>query len=174
MCSRCSALLQLEDCPAPDHVDAVLDKELDHRDQAQLARLPANNGGAGSCPNDSCICRVFEQNCFSSMSCDSSAALQLDDDVAHAFARGVFVAHGRKCLRAFSSAPGFRQCARSAALCHLYGFGDDDAFAVLGGFFDGCLSAHDEAASARFCTQLQCRRGPAMYAPVGKSGPGTS
>ena len=37
-------LLQLENRPAADHVDAVLDEEFDHRDQAQLARLPADDG----------------------------------------------------------------------------------------------------------------------------------
>src|SRR5712664_4458588 len=35
--------LQLENRPAPDYVDAVLDEHFDHRDQAQFARLSAND-----------------------------------------------------------------------------------------------------------------------------------
>src|SRR6266851_2100327 len=137
--------LQLEDCAAPDHVDAVLDKELDHRDQAQLARLPANNGEQDHAERFLHL-RVFEKIVQDELRLFT--ALQLDDDT-HAFARG-FISHVGNAFELFRLHQ-FGNALDQPRFVHLVrNFGDDDAFAVFGGFFDGCLSAHDEAAAPGF------------------------
>src|SRR5258707_7462238 len=137
--------LQLEDCPAPDHVDAVFDKELDHRDQAQLARLPANNGEQDHAERFLHL-RVFEKIVQDELRLFT--ALQLDDD-AHAFARG-FIAHVGDAFELFRLHQ-FGNALDQPRFVHLVrNFGDDDAFAVFSGLFDGGFGAHDEAAAARF------------------------
>ena len=97
-------------------------------------------------PNDSCIC--VNLNKIVEDELGFFAALELDDD-AHAFA-GRFVAHIGDAFEFF----GLHQLGDAldeAGFVDLVGdFGDDDIFAVLGGFFDGGFGAHDEAAAAGF------------------------
>src|SRR6266478_5627482 len=136
--------LQLENRAAPDHIDAVLDEQLDHRDQAQFARLPTNDGEQDHAEGFLHL-RVFEKIIQDELR--FFAALQLDDD-AHAFARG-FIAHIGNAFELLGLHQ-FGDALDQARLVHLVrNFGDDDALAVLGGLFDGGLGAHGEAAAAR-------------------------
>ena len=80
--------LQLENRSPADHIDAVLDEQLDHGDQAQFARLPANDGEQDHAERFLHL-RVLEKIVEDELR--FFAALQLDDD-AHTFARG-FITH---------------------------------------------------------------------------------
>src|SRR5467141_5115729 len=137
-------LFQLENRAAPDYIDAVLDEQLDHRDQAQFARLSGNDGEQDHAKGFLHL-RVFEKIVQNELR--FFAALQLDDD-AHAFARG-FIAHIGNAFELLGLHQ-FGDALDQARLVHLVrNFGDDDALAVLGGLFDGGLGAHGEAAAAR-------------------------
>src|ERR1700674_1743721 len=137
--------LQLKNRAAADYIDAVLNEELDHRDQAQLARLSANDGEQDHAERFLHL-RVLEEIVEDKLGL--FAALQLDDD-AHAFARR-FIAHVGDAFELF----GLYQLGDALdqpRFVHLiWNFGDDDAFAVFGGLFDGGLGAHGDAAAARF------------------------
>jgi len=83
-------------------------EQLDHGEQAQLARLPATRIEQDHAERFPCICVYLKR--LVRMSCDSSQRIQLETN-AHAFARG-FIAHIGDASR-FWSAP-VRRCARSA------------------------------------------------------------
>ncbi len=74
----------------------MLDEQLDHRDQAQLARLPADDGEQDH-PERFLHLRELEKIVEDELR--FLAALQLDDD-AHAFARG-FIAHAGNAFEFF-------------------------------------------------------------------------
>src|SRR5467141_1051869 len=137
--------LQLENRAAPDYIDAVLDEELDHRDQAQFARLPGNDGEQDHAERFLHL-RVFEKIVQNELA--FFAAIQLHAD-AHPFARRV-VAHIGNAFKLLGLHQ-FGDAVDQPRLVHLIrNFRDDDAFAVFGGLFDGGLGAHGEAAAARF------------------------
>src|SRR5712692_4560590 len=138
-------LFQLENRTAADHIDAVLDEQLDHGDQAQFARLPANDGEQNHAERFLHL-RVLEKIVQDELR--FFAALQFDDD-AHAFARG-FIAHVGDAFELFGLHQ-FGDALDQPRFVHLIrNLRDDDALAVLGGLFDGGLGAHGKAAAARF------------------------
>ncbi len=125
------------------HFHAVFDEELDHRDQAQLARLAGDDGEQDHAEGFLHLGMLEE---IVENELGLFAALQFDDD-AHAFAGG-FVAHVGDAFD-FLGLDKFGDAFDEARLVDLIrDFGDDDIFAVLGGFFDGGFGAHDEAAAA--------------------------
>src|SRR5467141_2749747 len=141
--------LQLENRAAADYIDAVLDEELDHRDQAQFARLPGNDGEQDHAERFLHL-RIFEKIVQNELR--FFAALQLDDD-AHAFARG-FITHVGNAFELFRLHQ-FGNALDQPRFVHLVrNLGDDDAFAVFSGLFDGGFGAHDEAAAARFVSSF--------------------
>src|SRR5467141_3478217 len=137
--------LQLENRPPADYIDTVLDEQLDHRDQAQFARLPGNDGEQDHAERFLHL-RIFEKIVQNELR--FFAALQLDDD-AHAFARR-FVAHIGNAFELLGLHQ-FGDALDQPRLVHLIrNLRDDDAFAVFGGLFDGGLGAHGKAAAPRF------------------------
>ena len=133
---------QFENRAPAHHIHAVLDEQLDQRDQPQLTRLAAHDSQQDHAE------RFLHLGVLEEIVQDELrflTPLQLDDD-AHAFARGL-VAHVGNAfdllgLNEFGDALdqfGFVDLVRN--------FRDDDIFAVLGGLFDGRFCAHDEAAA---------------------------
>src|SRR6266851_4484767 len=136
---------QLENRAAADYIDAVLDEQLDHRDQAQFARLPGDDGEQDHAER---LLHLRELEKIIEDELRFFAALQLDDD-AHAFARG-FIAHIGNSFQFFRLHQ-FGDALDQPRLVHLIrNLRDDDAFAVFGGLFDSSLGAHGKAAAACF------------------------
>ena len=132
----------VERAPANDF-DAVVDEELDHRDQAKFARLTGDDGEQDHAERFLHL-RLLEKIVEDELR--FFAALHFDDD-AHAFARRLVANVGdafelfilNEVGDAFDE-PGLVDLIRN--------FGDDDIFAVFADFFDGGFRAHDEAAAA--------------------------
>ena len=134
---------QFEDGATANHFHAVFNEELDERDEAEFARLAGDDGQQDHAEGFLHL-GVLEEIVEDELR--FLAALQLDDD-AHAFARR-FVAHIGNAFD-FLGLHEFRDALDQSGLVDLVGnFGDDDIFAILGGFFDGGFGAHDEAAAS--------------------------
>ena len=97
---------QLEDGAAADDFDAMLDEQLDQRDQAELARLAGDDGQQNHAEG---FLHLGELEKIVEDELGFFAALQLDDD-AHAFA-GRFVADVGDAFEFSWSGP-VRRCAR--------------------------------------------------------------
>ena len=136
---------QVELRAAPHDFDAVLDEQLQQRQQAQFARLAVHDREQDHAERFLHLRELEEvvQNNFRFF-----AALHFDDD-AHAFAVG-FVAHIGDAFD-FLGLHQLGNAFDQARLVDLIGnLGDDDALAVLAHAFDRGLGAHDEAAPAGF------------------------
>src|SRR5260370_761988 len=138
-----ASFAQLVERAAAHHFDAVLDEQLDQRDETELARLPGDDGQQDHAERFLHL-RVLEKIVEDELR--FFAALDFDDD-AHAFAGGL-VTHVADALYFFAlhqlgdplTTPGF---------VHLIGnFGDDDVLAIFADFLDGCFGAHHQAAAA--------------------------
>ena len=111
---------------AANHIDAMIDEALQHVDQAQLARLPVDDGQHDHAEVDlqlGVLVEIVEDH-FGLL-----AALQLEDD-AHAVAIALVANFGNAfdLLLVHQAGRGFDQ----PRLVHLVGnFGDDDGLAVL-------------------------------------------
>ena len=136
-------LAQLELRAPPHDFDAVLDEELQQRQQAQLARLAVHDREQNHAERFLHL-RELEQMVQNNLR--FFAALHFDDD-AHALAVG-FVAHVGDAFD-FLGLHQLGDALDQARLVDLVGnLGDDDVLAVLAGGFDRGLGAHDEAAAA--------------------------
>src|SRR5216684_2211059 len=134
---------QLVDSAAANNFDAVIDEQLDERDETKLAGLSGNDGQQDHAKRFLHL-RVLEKIVEDELR--FFAALDFDDD-AHAFARG-FVAHVGDAFDFFRLYQ-FRDAFDQPGFIHLVGnFGDDDVVAVLGSRFNGGFGAHGEAAAA--------------------------
>ena len=110
----------------PNHFDAVLDKQLDHLDQAQLARLPAYDRQQDHVERFLHLRKLVQiiQNELRFF-----APLQLDDD-AHAFARR-FIPDVRNAFDFFRLHQ-LRDALNQPRLVHLVrNFSDNDVVAVF-------------------------------------------
>src|SRR5438128_8150774 len=136
---------QFEDRATTHDFHAVFDEELDERNQAELARLPADDREQNHAERFLHL-RVLEEIVQDELRL--FAALQLDDD-AHAFTRGFIADIGN----AFDLLvlDQFGDALDELGLVHLVrNFSDDDIFAILAGFLDGGFRAHGKAAAAIF------------------------
>ncbi len=128
---------------AANHIDAMIDEAPQHVRQAQLARLPVDDGQHDDAEVHLQLGVLVEivENHFGLL-----AALQLEDD-AHAVAIAL-VANFRNAFDLFlvhQAGRGFDQ----PGLVHLVGdFGDDDGLAILAEFFGRGLGAQLERAAA--------------------------
>ena len=126
MCSRSRALRNSKMRPAAHDFHAVLDEQLDHRNQAEFARLPGHDRQQNHAERFLHL-RLLEQIVQDQLR--FFATLHLDHD-AHAFARR-FVAHIGNAFDLFvlhQIGDAFDQ-ARFVDL--IRNFGDDDIFAIL-------------------------------------------
>src|SRR6267154_4990639 len=136
---------QLVNSAATHDFHAMIDEQLDERDEAKLAGLSGNDGQQDHAEGFLHL-RVLEEIVENELR--FFAALDLDHD-AHAFARG-FVAHVGDafdflCLHQIGDAldqPGFVDL--------VWNLGDNNVFAVLADFFDGRFGAHHETTAASF------------------------
>src|SRR6266478_1957199 len=136
---------QLEDGAAAHDFNAVLDEQLDERDEAELARLPAHDGQQDHAEGFLHL-GVLEEIVKNELG--FLAALDFDHD-AHAFARGL-VAHIADAVD-FLRLHELGNALNELGFIDLVGnFGDDDVFAVLADFFDGGFGAHHKAATPVF------------------------
>src|SRR6266849_6639237 len=136
---------QLVDGAAAYDFDAVLDEQLDERDEAEFARLPADDGQQDHAEGFLHL-GVLEKIVEDELR--FFAALDFHDD-AHAFAGG-FVAHVGDAFD-FLALHELRDALDELRFVHLIrNFRDDDIFAILADFLDGGLGAHHEAAAAVF------------------------
>src|SRR6266852_5204349 len=136
---------QLVDGAAAHDFDAVLDEQLDERDEAEFARLPADDGQQDHAEGFLHL-GVLEKIVEDELR--FFAALDFHDD-AHAFAGG-FVAHVGDAFD-FLALHELREALDELRFVHLIrNFRDDDIFAILADFLDGGFGAHHEAAASRF------------------------
>ena len=138
-------LAQLELRAPPHHFDAVLDEQLQQRQQTQLARLPVHNRQQDHSERFLHLRELEQvvQNNFRFF-----AAFHFDDD-AHAFAVG-FIAHVGDAFDLFRLHQ-LGDALDQAGLVNLVrNLGDDDVLAVLADAFDRGLGAHGEAAAPGF------------------------
>ena len=138
-----ACLAQFELGAPADHFDAVIDEVLDAIDQAQLARLPVDDGQHDDAEADlklGVLVEVVEHHL------GLFAALELEDD-AHAVAVALvaYVADAVDLLFVDQRGSGLDE----ARLVHLVGnLGDDDLLAVLGQFLDGSARAQLQLAAS--------------------------
>src|SRR6267154_2559782 len=136
---------QLVNGAAAHDFDAMIDEQLDERDEAELAGLSGNDGQQDHAEGFLHL-RVLEKIVENELR--FFAALDFDHD-AHAFTRGL-VAHIGDAFDFFRlhqvgyplDEPGFVDL--------IWDLGDDNVFAVLANFFDGRFRAHHETAASGF------------------------
>src|SRR6266478_151241 len=134
---------QLVDGAAAHDFDAVLDEELDQRDEAELARLTTDDGQEDHAEGFLHL-RVLEKIVEDELG--FFAALDFHDD-AHAFA-GRFVAHVGDAVDLLVLYE-LGDALDELGFVDLVGnFRDDDVFAVFADFLDGGFGAHHETAAA--------------------------
>src|SRR6266446_3467708 len=140
-----AGLAQLVDGAPAHDFDAMLDEQLDERDEAELARLTPNDGQQDHAEGFLHL-GVLEKIVEDELG--FFAALDFHDD-AHALARG-FVAHVGDAVDFFVLHQVGDALDELGFVDLIGNFGDDDIFAVFADVLDGGFGAHHEAAAARF------------------------
>src|SRR6267154_1758130 len=136
---------QLVNGAATHDFHAMIDEQLNKRNEAELAGLPGNDGQQDHAEGFLHLC-VFEKIVENELR--FFATLDFDDD-PHAFPRG-FVAHVCDTFDFFRlhqvgdafDQPGFVDL--------VWNLGDNNVFAVFAHFFDGRFGAHHETTTASF------------------------
>src|SRR6266852_2668489 len=133
---------QLVDSAAANNFDAVIDEQLDERDETKLAGLSGNDGQQDHAKRFLHL-RVLEKIVEDELR--FFAALDFDDD-AHAFARG-FVAHVGDAFDFFRLHQVGDTLDEPRFVDLVWNLGDDNVFAVFADFFDRRFGAHHETAA---------------------------
>src|SRR6266849_4338856 len=136
---------QLVDGAAANNFDAVIDEQLDERDETKLAGLSGNDGQQDHAKRFLHL-RVLEKIVEDELR--FFAALDFDDD-AHAFARG-FVAHVGDAFDFFRLHQVGDALDEPRFVDLVWNLGDDNVFAVFADFFDRRFGAHHETAASGF------------------------
>src|SRR6266478_339638 len=133
---------QLVNGAATHDFDAMIDEQLDERDEAELAGLSGNDGQQVHAEGFLHL-RVLEKIVENELR--FFAALDFDHD-AHAFARG-FVAHVGNAFDFFRLHQVGDALDQPRFVDLVWNFGDDNVFAVFADFFDRRFGTHHETAA---------------------------
>src|SRR5258707_6450554 len=136
---------QLVNGAATHDFDAMIDEQLDERNEAELARLSGNDGQQDHAEGFLHL-RVLEKIVENELR--FFATFDFDDD-AHTFTRG-FVAHVGDAFD-FLGLHQIGDALDEPRFVYLvWDFGDDNVFAIFSGFFDGRFGTHHETTAASF------------------------